>query len=35
MGCLSNRVDETIGGALKKVSHYLYLKGEILKKQRG
>ena len=35
MGSLSNRVDETIDGVLKKVSHYLYLKGEILKKQRG
>lgn len=35
MGSLLNRVDEIIGGALKKMSHYLYPKGEILKKQRG
>ena len=26
MGSLLNRVDEIIGGVLKKVSHYLYLK---------
>lgn len=29
MGSLLNRIDEIIGGALKKVSHYLYPKGEI------
>lgn len=29
MGSLLNRVDEIIGGVLKKVSHYLYPKGEI------
>lgn len=32
MGSLLNRVDEIIGGALKKVSHYLYPKGEALKR---